>query len=290
MIKFIATENNLLLTALGLAAPESSKSTLRSWLKEGRVQVDGEVCKHPQQQLNKGQEITVGGRPRFAQGGVRLLYEDRHLVVIEKPAGLLSVATAFEKLATVHGFLKSHYYPNLVYPVHRLDQDTSGLLLFALTEKSRDALKEMFEKHTIKRVYTAIVEGLVQPSKGSWKSYQYEDSNYYVHNSIDPLQGKLAITHYEVVRTTPHYSWLELHLETGRKNQIRAHCQQTCAIVGDKKYGAVTNPLKRVGLHAHLLSFNHPLTDKKMSFDSAIPDNFYRLFHMSADQAKGKGG
>lgn len=278
-MKYTVTAPMTLIEALAELSPESSKTTLRSWLKEGRVTVDGELAKLAAVLVREGQEVALGTRPRFIKGGIRILFEDRHLVVIEKPAGLLSVATNFETTDTAHAILKNHYHPKRVFVVHRLDQDTSGVMLFALTEEARDALKTTFEEHNIERAYTALVEGYVKPPTGTWQSYVYEDEAYVVHSTSDTEKGRLAITHYKVLSANKRYSTLILNLETGRKNQIRVHCQDAgCPIVGDKKYGAKTNPLKRLCLHAHLLAFTHPITKQQMRFDSAAPDTFHRTW------------
>ena len=135
-------------------------------------------------------------------------------------------------------------------------------MLFALSEKGKEACKALFEKHDLQRVYYALIEGHLAQETGTWRSYQYEDAAYYVHNTDDPEKGKLAITHYRVKVRGRHNSLVELTLETGRKNQIRVHC--TAAghpIVGDKKYGSQVTA-KRLCLHAHLLAFRRPLHRK----------------------------
>lgn len=273
-----------LLDAVALLAPGSSKTAARSWIKEGRILVDGITCTDGRQMVNENQVIELGAKPRFAGGGLKILYEDRHIVVVEKPQGVLSVSTAFEKEETAMAFLKERYKGSRVFPVHRLDQDTSGVMLFALSEKARDAMKETFEKHAIDRVYMAIVEGHLDKSKGTWTSYQNEDANYYVRNYDTPEKGKLAITHYSVIATSKKHSLVEFRLETGRKNQIRAHCQMVKhPVAGDKKYGALTDPIKRVCLHAAHIGFAHPITGKKMHFDSSLPPLFSKVVSIDAD-------
>ena len=277
-MKYVALEPLILLDAVARLAPDSTRTTLRSWIKEGRIFLDGEEAKHPNQPVAIGQILTMGTRPRYAPGKLPLLYEDKDLVVIDKPEGLLSVATVFEKGETAHALLKSKYKPSKVYVVHRLDQDTSGVMLFARNEKAQEKIKSLLEKHEIERVYYAIVEGKLK-GDGTWESYQYEDKNYLVHNTTDAKKGKRAVTHYLVKEVSKYYSLLEIRLETGRKNQIRAHCQMAgCPVAGDRKYGAKTNPLKRLGLHAHLLKFLHPLSGKSMQFTSPFPKEFFTLF------------
>jgi tRNA pseudouridine32 synthase/23S rRNA pseudouridine746 synthase/23S rRNA pseudouridine1911/1915/1917 synthase len=277
-MKYIASTNLLLFEALVALAPEASKTTLRSWLKEGRVTVDGHVVKLPNATVYPNQEVALQPRPRYIEGNLRIVYEDSDIIVVDKPSGLLSVATAYEKDETVHKILKRYFSPKEIFVVHRIDQDTSGILLFALSERAYEALKLDFEKHTIERAYTAVVEGRVDPSVGTWESYLYEDGNYVVHSSRDPQRGRLAITHYYVVAMTNQRSLLALRLETGRKNQIRVHCQDAGhSVVGDKKYGSKASPLKRLCLHAHLLAFKHPVTNRDMRFESPVPEAFYDL-------------
>lgn len=280
-MKFVMEDDFLLLDALAKVSPKSSKTTLRSWLKEGRVQVDGIEARNSALSVQKGQIITIGNRKKFISGDIEILYEDRDLVIINKPSGLLSVSTAFEKGETAHALLKRYYRPRHVYVVHRIDQETSGIMVFALNETAMGKLKGIFEKHEIKRSYIAIVEGRMTTSSGTWKSYQYEDEQYKVHETNDPQLGREAITHFKVITNNRRYSLLNLSLETGRKNQIRVHCQSAGhPIVGDKKYGGRTNPIKRLCLHAYLLSFHHPITNKRMQFEIPIPEEFSKLIQL----------
>jgi 23S rRNA pseudouridine1911/1915/1917 synthase len=277
-MKYIAPAEIPLLEALSHLSPQSSKNTLRSWIKEGRVQVNEVPAKNASLKVLKDQVVTVGQRKKMIRSDIPLLYEDNDLVVIEKPSGLLSVATAFEKGETLHALLKAHYHPRKIFVVHRLDQDTSGVMLFALNQEAYERMKDLFEVHAIERAYTAIVEGEFTNPSGTWQSYQYEDSQYFVHETEDETIGRLAITHFETFASSKRYSWLELRLETGRKNQIRVHCESAGhPVVGDKKYGARSSPLKRLCLHAHLLAFQHPFTKKSLRFESPVPEEFYRL-------------
>jgi len=282
-MKFKTTEPLSLLEAAAKMAPDCTRTTLRSWIKEGRISVDGQVETQGASQVHAGQTLSMGRRVRYAPGNVRILFEDKHLVVVDKPEGLLTVATAYEKGETVHAILKAKYKPGKVFVVHRIDQDTSGVLMFARTERAQEELKKKLEKHDIERTYYAIVEGHLPKTRGTWESYQIEDGNYYVRNTTDASLGKLAITHYKVLDTAKRYSLLEIRLETGRKNQIRAHCQMAdCPIVGDKKYGSKTNPLKRLGLHALFLGIVHPTTGQKLKFTSPLPKEFTTLFPRAA--------
>ncbi len=278
MKHIIKEKHQNILEALGALFPDTSKNNLRSWLKEGRVHLDDKVVKEGKEPVSLGQSIEIKRKERALNCDLRILYEDKHLVVIYKPEGLLSVATAFETELTAHAILKERYRPGRAHVIHRLDQDTSGVMLFARTESARDQLKDIFSKHAIEREYCAIVEGQVPSPTGTWSSYQYEDANYVVHTTQNPNKGKLAITHYKRGKVTKKYSWLHLELETGRKNQIRVHCAEAGhPIIGDKKYGAKSNPIKRIALHAHSLGFIHPITKKKMHFSAPVPESFTRL-------------
>lgn len=277
-MKKMIKEATPLMEALMALSPNSSKTTLKSWVRDGRVSIDGNPVSSMDIILTPGQTLSLNARAKFVSGGIRILFEDKHLVIIDKPTGVLSVSTVFQKEETAHAFLKSKYRPKKVYVVHRLDQDTSGVMVFALSEEGYTGLKKIFKDHDIDRVYYALVEGTMKSKSGTWKCYLYEDSNYVVHPTKDSSLGELAITHYKVLTSVKHYTLLELKLETGKKNQIRVHCQLAGnPVAGDKKYGAQTDPLKRLGLHAGLLAFIHPVTGKRHSIQSPLPTVFYKV-------------
>lgn len=267
-----------LFEALTQLFPQSSKSTFRKWVQEGRVLVDGMAVKKLPCLLKEGQVVTFGSKSRFLEGGIRLIFEDNDLVVIDKPPGLLSVATDFEKGETAHAILKKFFRPRPIYIVHRIDQETSGVMCFALSVEAREILKETFASHNLLRRYVAIVEGHLRPDEGTWKSYLYEDRFYKMHTTQNPVLGQLAITHYLVERRSRKLSRVLFTLETGRKNQIRVQCQEVGhPIVGDRKYGAKTDLIKRLALHAERLEFKHPITQKDLVFTSSIPDEIEKL-------------
>lgn len=267
-----------LIEVLEEMSPSSSKTTLRSWLKEGRVLVDGVSVKLANSTVEPGQEISLEKAKKIIYPNITVLYEDPHFIVIDKPQGLLSVATDFEKSACAHAYLKKIFKPRRVFVVHRLDQETSGVMVFALSEKAYHGFKNLFLHHALDRCYTAIVEGSPKQKSGTWVSFLFEDQNYYVSSVSNPSIGERAETHFRVLKEGKKYSSLELKLETGKKNQIRVHCYDAgCPIAGDEKYGAKTNPIKRLCLHAHLLAFDHPVTEKPMRFVSEVPKSFFSL-------------
>ncbi|MCB1114165.1 MAG: RluA family pseudouridine synthase [Chlamydiia bacterium] len=244
--------------------PDSSKNTLKLWIKQGRVLEE------------ENGNVKLLPKPRFTEtGGIKILYRDRYLVVLEKPEGVLSVKAAFESQETLHKYVKETFGAKNAKVVHRLDQGTSGVIMFALEEKAYEKLKKMFEKHEVDRRYKALVEGRLHPKKGTWKSYLWEDKAYKVHSSQDPDSGREAITHYKVLHETKNFSLVEFKLETGRKNQIRVHAAENGhPIAGDTKYGSKKNPIKRLALHAFSLEFTHPILDKKIKVKSPLPSSF----------------
>lgn len=277
-MEYIAAEDQTILETLALLAPDSSKSTLRSWIKEGRVTIDGLPVKIASAPVHKGQKINVASKKKYAPGDITILYDDDFISVIDKPEGLLSVSTETETVKTAYSYLKDYYYPRKVFVVHRLDKGTSGVMVFALQEEAAEKLKDIFEKHDIERRYRAIVEGHLKAKAGTWESYLYEDANYVVHSTKNTAIGKLAITHYKVIAESRKNSLLDLQLETGRKNQIRVQCQDAKHPVhGDKKYGAKDNVIHRLCLHAYFLAFKHPITQKPLNFSSPIPADFDKI-------------
>lgn len=277
-MKHTADRSSSLLDILHEMAPDSSKNTLRSWLQSGRVTVNGQRSERANIEVHAGQIVEIGSKVTFVRGSLRIAHDDDQIVVLEKPEGLLSVATDFETRATVHAMLKRQFHNRKVYPVHRLDRETSGVMLFAYTEVARDALKSQFEEHTIDKTYYAIVEREMPLGSGKWESYLEEDDFYFVKTTNDSVRGKLAVTHYEVLKAERNRSLLRLKPVSGRKNQLRVHCSEAGhPIVGDKKYGAKTNPLKRVCLHAQKITFSHPTSRKKMTFSTPIPLAFSKI-------------
>lgn len=264
-------ESSSLLDALSASYPDSSKTTLRNWIANGRVEVDGQLATRANTVVTANQKISVGPRPKMVDEDLKILFEDRDLVVIDKPPGLLSVAADVELEKSAHSLLKRRFHRPRVYPVHRLDRETSGVLVFAYSDAARDGLKAQFEEHSIQREYRALVYGTLPDEKGTIQSYLTEDVRLFVH-STDAEHGKLAITHYEVLEKRKEQTFLRLILETGRKNQIRVHLSEAgFPIVGDRKYGIEGEKAPRLYLHALHLGFTHPTTQKKMSFHSPCP-------------------
>lgn len=265
------------LDALRKIYPDSSRRTLQTWLKKGRFFLDGERLERENEPLEKGQTIHSQDTFRAPKiPGLKILFEDRYIIVIDKPIGLLSVPLdegAQKKHAL--GLLRQHLGTEQIFAVHRIDRETSGILLFARGKESEKRFDIMFEQHDLKREYFAIVEGRMKENSGTWESNLMELPNFHV---VEAADGKPAITHFTVVRKSSKYTYLKLLLETGRKHQIRVQCQMAGhPVLGDQRYKAVENPLRRLCLHACTLAFEHPFTKKQMCFTSPLPSIFKKL-------------
>ncbi len=210
-----------------------------------------------------------------------IIYQDKSIIVINKRYGLLTVASAKERYNTLfHQVLtyeKQKHKSNKVFIVHRLDRDTSGIIVFAKTEKVKKILQDNWEEYAKTREYLAIVEGTLKEKKGTIKSWLRETSTFLTYSSNRENDGKLAITNYQVINNKKNISVLKVNLLTGRKNQIRVHLNDIGhPILGDKKYGSKINPLKRLGLHAQKLELIHPITKELMIFEAKTPVEFLK--------------
>jgi 23S rRNA pseudouridine1911/1915/1917 synthase len=210
---------------------------------------------------------------------IRIIFEDNELVVADKPAGLLTMATHREKEKTLYALLRAQLNtkrpPEKLFIVHRLDREASGLLVFAKTIAAKEGLQDQFKDHSAGRTYIAVVEGRVQKNDFSIRSYLAENAAYRVYSTPNKKVGSLAVTHVHTKKRNSRTSVLEVRLETGRKHQIRVHlADMGHPIVGDKNYGSRTNPIRRLALHGVSLSFKHPLSGESMRFDSPYPKDF----------------
>lgn len=216
-----------------------------------------------------------------------IIYEDKYLIGVNKPAELLTISTDKIKDNTlyhqVYTYLKQKHKSNKVFIVHRLDKDTSGIVLFAKTEEVKYKLQDNW--NNTKRFYYAIVNGVVKKNKDTIKSYLKETKTLLVYSSNDKVNGKLAITNYERINSNNKYSLLNIEIKTGRKNQIRVHLNDIGhSIVGDKKYGIKNNPLKRLCLHAYRLEVIHPVTNKLIVLECNYPKIFNKLIEYKKDR------
>lgn len=212
---------------------------------------------------------------------LNILYEDKYLIAISKPHNLLTIGTAKEKDNTLYrkvsDYVKKQHKSNKIFIVHRLDKDTSGIIVFAKTEQAKRILQRNWDES--KRKYIALVEGKVTKSD-TIKNYLAQTKTLKTYIINDKKIGKLAITKYNPIKTNKEYSLLEIEIFTGRKNQIRVHMESIKhPIVGDKKYGAKKNPIRRMCLHATYLELYHPITNKKIIIEDKYPNIFDKLIN-----------
>ena len=275
-----------LLKFLIASLPSRGRNALKSILGYHQVQVNGKAVTKFNHPLKPGDKVSVNWEKSIEKApfrGVKIRYEDEYLIVIEKQAGILSIATDKEKQLTAYSQLSAHvkaaHSSGYIFVVHRLDRDTSGLMIFAKSEQIQEKLQGTWAEKTIKRTYTAIVEGVVSKESNTISSFLTESKALKMHSGQNPEIGKKAITHYKLVKHNDQFSMLHVTLDTGRKNQIRVHMQDIGhPVAGDKKYGAKTNPFGRLGLHAQTISFVHPVSGEPMEFECQMPFKFKLLF------------
>ncbi len=279
--RFKVTESAKLMDFLLSNLKGWSRTTVKQRLKSGCVIVNGQSIVKHNHTLAIGDEVEVlaSGKnmPRKTGDQLEIIYSDRNLIAINKPAGLLSVSSAKETrkhaLAMLRNQLSSPRRPVKLWPVHRLDRDTSGILLFATSHEMREAIMELWPE--AEKRYLAIVEGFPDPGQGTINQpLRQDDTEYRVHVGEHP-DAKRAVTHFESQRSVNGRTLLELTLETGRQHQIRAHLAwQGHPVVGDQRYG-VDGP--RMGLHALSLEITEPITGNKLLFETPAPSDFYAL-------------
>lgn len=262
-----------------------SRNAVKSMLSGRQVLVDGRVVTLHSTVLNPGQTVTLlpPGSAAPPELFFPICYEDDYILAIEKPSGLLSVSSDKQKTRTAHALtleaLRVKDPKAQLFSVHRLDQETSGLLLMAKSREIRDKMQQNWDKTVLERGYLAVVDGVPPAPDGVLRSYLKETPTHLMYSTEDSRNGKLAITEYNIKRSNGTYSLMELQLKTGRKNQIRVHMKDLgCPVVGDKKYGGSKSPIGRLCLHAHVLAFSHPVTGEILRLTSRKPRDFNRLF------------
>ena len=228
--------------------------------------------------------MTATKRPpaKYQPRGLTVLHEDKDIIVVEKPGGLLTMGTERDKSRTAHTILNEYVRKgdprsrNRIYIVHRLDRETSGILIFAKSESAKNFLQEHWQETD--KYYLAVVYGSPTPKNGTISSYLTENSAFTVYSTPDQSAGKLSLTEYTVLKEARGLSLLEIHLLTGRKHQIRVHMSEKGhPVVGDKKYGKGNDAHGTLALHARSLSFTHPVNGKRLTFTAGIPEFFTRL-------------
>jgi len=267
----IVKEESELLTYLLNKFNKLSKNSVKNLLTNKQIVVNNKIITKYNYLLKVGDKISFNGKKDTL--GLKIIYEDNLFLVIDKPAPLLTVATDKEKEKTAYvlasKYVKQQNIKNRIYVLHRLDKDTSGVLVFCKDESVKNELQEKWNEIVSKRGYVAVVEGSLKQKQGVIKSYLKESKTKMVY-SCSKSEGKLAITEYKVIGENNKYSLVDVNLLTGRKNQIRVHFKDIGhPLVGDKKYGAITDPLKRLGLHASSIKFTYK--NKEYEFNSPHP-------------------
>ena len=278
-----------------------ARSSVKQLLGQRRVKVGNAIQTRHDFELKAGDVVTVSsgrGNTQLTHPKLRIVYEDDDIIVVNKQPGLLTVAatpgssetTAFSIL---RAYVKRQNARAGIYVVHRLDRETSGLLVFARSEELQHYMRQYWRELVTERTYIALAEGVLEPREGKITTWLTEDKrNAVVYSSPVDDGGDIAITNYKVLKTsdshtsldsqlsTINYQLVELHLETGRTNQIRVHlASKGCPVVGDRKYGHGNeySPIDRLCLHAKVLEFIHPATEKKVRFESPVPKEFNRV-------------
>ena len=277
--KYIVKNDTTLLKFLLENIDGKSKNNIKNLLKNKKIKVNTKIITKFDFILKEKDIVIIDyGFDYEMDKRLNIIYEDDYLIAIDKPAGLLSIGTEKDKTNTAYYLLsdyaKKKNKSNKIFVVHRLDKDTSGVILFAKNEKTKKMMQDNWEESVLERAYIAIVSGKINKS-GTIKNWLKENKINKVYSSNKQNDGKLAITHYKVLKEKGNYNMLELYLETGRKNQIRVHMRDLNApVLGDKKYGSIENPLKRMALHANRLKFIHPITKKEILLTAKTPKIF----------------
>ena len=309
---FKAAHEGALLQYLFEILPGQSRTSVKNLLSKGQVLVNGEGQTAFDLPLKKGDTITIlpkgisiaraiksDAKDEVLKAGVKILFEDENYIVVDKPSGMLTVATGKEK-KTLYALLNAYIKVNArmqrkedlisgktpdrstakIWIVHRLDKGTSGALVFAKNERAKDILQSRWKDLVAERKYVAWLEGKVEKESGAIQTWLVENPKSLKMNSFDTevKDGQLAITHYRVLSYSRRYTQVAFSLETGRKNQIRVHAASLGhPVAGDDKYGAETDPIKRLALHAATLVFRNPFSNKMVRCSSPLPESFERF-------------
>lgn len=262
-----------------------SRSKLKATLQGRGIAVNGRMVTQFDYQLKAGDKIIISRHKKqnqFKSRYVKIVYEDRWLVVVEKNIGILSMAAGHSSL-NVKSVLDDYFLKSRqkcrAHVVHRLDRDTSGLMVYAKDIETEQILEHNWHQIVYDRRYVAVVSGEMEQDNGTIANWLKDNKAYITYSSPTDNGGKYAVTHFQVLNRTTEHSLVEYKLETGRKNQIRVHsADMGHPVCGDVKYGNGDNPLHRLCLHAYMLCFTHPVTGEPMEFSTPIPTAFRSLF------------
>lgn len=285
-VNLVVAEENTLLEFLLANVKHCSRTKIKATLRGRGIKVDGKFVTQFDFPLKPGMKVSVSKRKRddlqLKSRYVKLVYEDRFLVVVEKNIGVLSMA-AGHSLLNVKSILDDYFHKShqrcTAHVVHRLDRDTSGLMLYAKDMETEQILEHNWHDIVYDRRYVAVVSGEMEDEGGTIANWLKDNKAYVTYSSPVDNGGKYAVTHFHTLARTTDYSLVEYSLETGRKNQIRVHsADMGHPVCGDVKYGNGDDPLHRLCLHAYMLCFVHPVTGERMEFETPIPSAFKSLF------------
>lgn len=280
------TENAQLLDFLISAIKDKNRTKLKGMLARKQFMVNNTITKQFNFELKKGDVVKVSWDKPFREmsyQGVTIIFEDEDIIVVDKKSGLLSISSGNPKVQTVYKTIKHHVQLDdplaQVFVVHRLDKDTSGLMVLAKNKNSQIALQKTWDKTITKRKYLAVTEGTFVEDKGTIDTFLKENKVLVMFVTNNPKDAKKAVTHYEVIKKNEYFTLLEAFQETERKNQLRVHLKSLGhPIIGDKKYESKVNPIGRMAMHLKQLVFIHPTTKKEVSFETKVPDDYLKLF------------
>ena len=283
---FPVTEATELFKFLQVIIQDKSRNKLKSMLSNKRFKVGKEIITQHNHELQIGDEVTVNWDGAFIKEkyeGVKVIFEDEHIIVIDKKSGLLSIGSAKEKRQTAYRIVTNHIQQlnpvARLFVVHRLDREASGLMVFAKNKQAQVDLKDSWESTFQKNLYLAVTEGTIEEDELTITSYLNESKALIVYSGKNPKVGKKGVTNYSVIKKNEFYTLLEATQETERKNQLRVHLQSIGhPILGDKKYESTQNPINRTAIHLRKINFIHPATNENLEFQTKVPEDFLRIF------------
>ena len=279
-------EDKPLLEFLLDSMENTSRTKIKSTLQGRGVKVNGKVITQFDYSLSCGMKVAVSRSKQnaemFKNRYIKIVYEDRYIVVVEKNIGILSMAAGHSSLnvkTVLDSYFKTSRQKCTAHVVHRLDRDTSGLMIYAKDMQTEQILEHEWHDIVYDRRYVAVVSGEMEDDYGTMTSWLKDNKAYITYSSPYDNGGKYAVTHFHTLDRTTDHSLVEFRLETGRKNQIRVHsADMGHPVCGDIKYGNGDDPIGRLCLHAYVLCFYHPITRRRMEFETPIPVNFRKLF------------
>lgn len=284
-VSYCVSEPSTLLPFLLATVKGKSRNNIKSLLSRKLVAIDGKPTSRFDAPLAPGQVVTILSVPAPRQDALPfpLLYEDEHLIVVNKPAKLLSIANEKEKNRTAYhivtDYVKTQHIDNRIFVIHRLDRDTSGVLMFARDPQTKELFQSRWNQIVTRRGYQAVVEGVPRRACDTIRSHLVETKTHLIFSGEPGSNSQEAVTNYRMLKAGSGYALLDIFIDTGRKNQIRVHmAEMGNPIAGDRQYGAATNPIGRLCLHANELSFTHPVTGKPTTFLAKTPRDFNRVF------------